>query len=454
MNSPSHINTMNFTFAQRAASNTARVTFLSALAATTSLHAQGTTMFRGGPLHSGVYPSPTTPSLNTLAWKFSTAGKFVSTPAVHDNVVFAGNTDHNVYAINANDGTLKWKAPTNGPVSSSPAVSGGLVIIGSVDGRIYALDETTGKSKWSFATAGERRFTAPGIHGGIPRTQLMADPFDLFLSSPVVDGGVVYVGSGDHNVYALDAATGALKWKFQTGDVVHASPAVANGVVFIGSWDSNFYALDAKTGALRWKFATGRDTVIYNQVGIASSAAIAGNKVYFGCRDGFFYVLDIATGALKWKHDNNHGWVIGSPSVHDGVVYFATADGTRFKALDAETGAIKFTITNKAISFSSPVLVNNAVIFGTSDGWLHSIDRTTGATLAEFQTDGSKANSAKYTGPDGRMNSALLYPDFTLDGMFIGLDRMFTMGSVLSSPVVSNGVVYFGSMDGGLYALR
>lgn len=422
----------------------------------TTAHAQAgnTAMFRGGPAHTGTYISAATPTLSTVAWKFKGAGKFISTPAVHNGVVFAGNSDRNIYAVNASDGSLKWKFATKGPVSSSPAVSGGLVFASSVDGLIYAIDETSGAQKWSFKTAGERRFTAPGIHGGMPRTQIMADPFDMFLSSPVVDGGVVYIGSGDQHVYALDAATGALKWKYKTGDVVHASPAVANGMVYVGSWDSNFYALDASTGVARWKFATGRDTVEYNQVGIASSAAVVGANVYFGCRDGFLYVLDARTGALKWKHDNNHGWVIGSPAVHDGTVYFATSDGTRFKALDATSGAVKFDITNRAISFSSPAVVNNAVMFGTSDGWLHSIDRLTGATVAEFQTDGSKENLPKYTGPQGRMNSALMYPDFTLEGMFIGLDRMFTVGSVISSPVIENGVVYFGSTDGHLYALR
>lgn len=333
-------------------------------------------------------------------------------------------------------------------------MSGGIVIASSVDGNIYGLDEATGTQKWAFATQGERRFTAPGIHGGMPKTQMMADPFDIFLSSPTVDNGTVYVGSGDQHVYALNAATGTLKWKFKTGDVVHASPAVAGGLVLVGSWDSYFYALDANTGKEKWKFATGRDTAIYNQVGIASSAAVVGQNVYFGCRDGFLYVVDLQTGALKWKNDNNHGWVIGSPAVHDGSVYFATSDGTRFKALDSQTGTVKFDITNKAISFSSPAVVNNAVIFGTSDGWLHAIDRTNGKIIAEFQTDGSKTNGAKYTNPDGRMNSGLMYPDFTLEGMFIGLDRMFTLGSIISSPVVENGVVYFGGTDGTIYALR
>ena len=110
-----------------------------------------------------------------------------------------------------------------------------------------------------------------------------------------------------NNVYALDVETGALRWTFKTGNVVHASPAVSNGVVFIGSWDRNMYAIDAATGKQLWKFQTGNDTVIYNQIGIASSAAVAGGVVYFGCRDGCLYALDARTGALKWKHDNNHG---------------------------------------------------------------------------------------------------------------------------------------------------
>jgi FOG: WD40-like repeat len=58
-----------------------------------------------------------------------------------------------------------------------------------------------------------------------------------------VADGAVYFGSGDGNLYALDAATGDLRWKFKTGDVVHASPAFVNGVVFVGSWDSYFTPL-------------------------------------------------------------------------------------------------------------------------------------------------------------------------------------------------------------------
>lgn len=411
-------------------------------------------MFRGGPDHTGIYSSAATPTLGVVEWRFKTGAKILSSPLVHGDVVYVGSADHNLYAIDRKSGKQSWKFETGGPVNSSPAFLDGVVFVASVDGRLYAVDAVSGKQKWRFMTNGERRFTAPGIHGAIPRTELMADPFDVFLSSPVITNGVVYFGSGDHNVYALDGATGALKWKFTTGNVVHASPAVSNGVVYVGSWDRNMYALDARTGKELWRFQTGNDTTIYNQIGIASSAAIADGIVYFGCRDGHFYAIDAKTGKQRWSHDNNKGWVIASPAVKNGVVYFPTSDGTRFKALDAATGTVRYSIVNKAISFSSPAIVNDVVFFGSSDGWVHALDIATGAIKSEFQSDGSKENSPKYIDENGKIKSGALYPDFTLDGMIIGMDRMFTLGSILSSPVIDDGTLYVGSTDGTLYALR
>ena len=410
-------------------------------------------MFRGDTNHTGVYAGAN-PTLSGVVWKAATAGPVVSSPVVAGSSVYVGSSDHSLYALNRADGTVRWKFATQGPVNSSPAVRAGVVYVNSVDGRFYAVDAVTGKQRWNFRTSGERRFTAPGIHGGIPRTEMMADPFDVLLSSPVIAGNAVYFGSGDHNVYALNAETGALLWKFETGNVVHATPAVANGVVFIGSWDRNLYALDAATGKERWHYQTGNDTTTYNQIGIASSAAVVNGIVYFGCRDGHFYAVDASTGQQKWNVDNKMGWVIASPAVSKGVVYFPTSDGKRFKAIDAITGAVKYSIENREISFSSPAIVNNVVYFGSSDGWIHAMDISTGAMKAEFQSDGSKANASKYLDKDGHMIGAALYPDFTLDGIIIGVHRMFELGSFISSPVVAAGVLYVGSTDGGVYALR
>ena len=161
---------------------------------------------------------------------------------------------------------------------------------------------------------------------------------------PLVWNGAVYFGSGDGNVYAVDAATGALKWKFKTGDVVHASPAIADGMVFIGSWDSYFYALDAATGAQKWKFKTGEDPDMHNQQGIQSSAAVMDGMVFFGCRDAHLYALDEQTGQQKWSYSTKGSWVIASPAVRDGKVFFTTSDTALLFEADAKTGDIVFSL--------------------------------------------------------------------------------------------------------------
>ncbi|HVP93516.1 MAG TPA: PQQ-binding-like beta-propeller repeat protein, partial [Acidobacteriota bacterium] len=76
-------------------------------------------------------------------------------------------------------------------------------------------------------------------------------------SSPAVVDGVVYVGSTDSNVYALNASSGAVVWSYMTDGVVESSPAVVDGVVFVGSCDKKVYALNATTGEFVWSYITG-----------------------------------------------------------------------------------------------------------------------------------------------------------------------------------------------------
>jgi outer membrane protein assembly factor BamB len=418
-----------------------------------ALFAAESSTFRGDPAHTGVYQS-SAPHLTAAKWKFQTSGKVFSSPALAGGLVYAGSNDGNLYAIHASDGSLAWKFAANLGIASSPAVDAGVVYFSSVDGYIYAVSADKGEVKWKFRTEGERRFAAAGIHGIPPSHEMMPDPYDVFLSSPVIVNGRVFIGSGDHNVYAIDAATGTLAWKFATGDVVHASPAIADGTVYIGSWDRYMYALDAATGAMKWKFETGDDQKIHNQIGIASSAAVVDGVVLFGCRDGHFYAVDAKTGQKKWAEDNKMGWVIASPAVKDGVVYFPTSDGTQFKAINVATGALVWRTVNKAISFSSPAIAGDLVYFGAHDGWLRALDLKTGELRYQFQTDGNKANSAAYIAPDGTLNYKAIYLQPGLDGVFAGIDRMHSLGSVLSSPVVADGVVFFGSTDGNIYAVR
>jgi len=106
------------------------------------------------------------------------------------------------------------------------------------------------------------------------------------VSSPAVADNVVYVGSNDGNVYALNATTGAFIWNYTTGNSVFSSAAVADGIVYVGSNDGNVYALNATTGIQVWVYTTG------GPVEWSSPAVVCG-VVYVGSEDGNVYAFGV-----------------------------------------------------------------------------------------------------------------------------------------------------------------
>jgi eukaryotic-like serine/threonine-protein kinase len=424
---------------------------LGAVAAALSAHAQS--MFRGDPAHSGTSTATAPRQFHHVKWKFPTGDRIISSPVAQDKVLFFGGDDGNIYAVDSETGRQIWKRTTGGPAPCTPAVANGLVYAGSYDGKFYALNAQTGAIKWKFATEGERRFEAKGIHGLQPRNQTIADQFDVFLSSPVVVQGAVYFGSGDGNLYALDAATGELKWKFKTGDVVHASPAYADGVLFVGSWDSYFYAVDAATGKEKWRFHGGEDPLIHNQVGFQSSAAVVEGVVYVGCRDSNLYALEAASGKEKWKFFNELSWVITSPAIVQGKVVFATSDSSLFHIADAGTGKSLLKQQDKAFMFSSPVVAGDVVLIGVMNGTLQARDLKTGEPLWDFQTETSKQNKGWVLTADRKFDEPMFFTSSWREAPVVGTERQFDIGAIFSTPLVMNATVYFGSTDGNLYAI-
>ncbi len=410
-------------------------------------------MFRGGPAHAGTADAGPRQAPR-VKWRFPTGDRIVSSPVWHEGAVYFGSDDGRVYAVDAAKGRQLWMTATNGPVDSTPAVKGGVVYATSYDGRLYALDARTGARRWVFATGGERRFEAKNLHGFQPARQTFFDPYDVYLSSPAVEGGVVYFGSGDGRVYAVDAASGRERWHVQTGDVVHASPAVAGGVVYVGSWDGDLYALDAASGQERWRFRGGRDDLIHNQVGFQSSPAVANGVVYVGCRDSKLYALDAASGQERWRYDNEGSWVVGSPAVANGRVYFATSDSRLFHVLDAATGKALASQTSGAYMFSSPTVAGDVVLTGVLNGTLEARDAGTGALLWSYELEASRGPAGRVLAADRKFDQPVLFPSNWGADPYAGFVRQGGVGSIFSTPLVANGVVFFGSTDGALYALE
>jgi serine/threonine-protein kinase len=80
--------------------------------------------------------------------------------------------------------------------------------------------------------------------------------------SPAVVNGVVYVGSDDLNVYALNATTGTKLWNYTTGSAMFPSAAVSNLVVYVGSNDGNVYAIGNEAAATGQGTTPGFDVVL------------------------------------------------------------------------------------------------------------------------------------------------------------------------------------------------
>ncbi len=270
----------------------------------------------------------------SFLWKYPSEGGIASTPCVSGEQVLIGSGDRILYCINARTGRLEWTCPTQGRIWSSPRVEFGHVFFGSDDHHLYAASVQTGRVAWKVEMGGPvRSSVAVGedvLYFGCEDGSVVALDIrgDLkwrqrarrsVTSSPYLDPveGVLFVGSMDWNVYALDARSGWVVWRTRTNGPVISSPTLANGMVFIGSVDKCMYAFDARGGRVIWKYET--------EGQVTSSPTFANGAVYFGSIDHYLYSLDAETGELRWRFKTG-GPIPSSPIVQDDVVYIGSTD--------------------------------------------------------------------------------------------------------------------------------
>lgn len=143
-------------------------------------------------------------------WEFSPPAPYRPTaPVAAGGLVFLGGSDGIVRAFDAATGKPAWKAYTGGAIGYPPTIAGGRALVGSADGWVYAFEAGTGRPLWRFRAAPvERRIQVYG-------TLLSTWPVS---SAVVVEDGVAYLAAGINNfdgthLYALDAATGKIRWQ-------------------------------------------------------------------------------------------------------------------------------------------------------------------------------------------------------------------------------------------------
>jgi outer membrane protein assembly factor BamB len=396
--------------------------------------------------------------LGNLKWAYKTNGKVFSSPIVHEGIVYIGSEDGYLYAIEEQTGKTHWKFKTGGAVHSSPAIFENTVYIGSFDGYYYAINAKTGHLEWKFKTGGEHWSGEKGFLGMKPDNMYMEDLWDFFLSSPVINpdkkNPAIFFGSSDGNVYALNAFTGELKWKFKTDGSIHSSPVLYKNSLYIGGWDANLYAIDAETGKERWRFETEKQ---FGFKGIESSVAIADGIVYFGARDPFLFAVNAETGKLIWKYDAAYSWIIGSAVIVDNVVYVGTSDTFLLVALNAKTGQELFKFKANGYVYSSPAIAGNTAYFGDFSGNFFAVNtQSLGKEWNSFSTE-----SRKLFAPDILKNNSIDFSyaskgsDISLyDNNKTVMEQFYKLGSIVSSPFIANNIVYFGSADGNCYAIE
>ena len=181
--------------------------------------------------------------------------------------------------------------------------------VGSQRGTFYALALADGAERWHFATQGHGLKSA---NFGFDRTSIQ--------SSPAVSGGAVYFGARDGLLYALDRATGRLRWQFDHHvSWVNSSPAVADGLVFAASSDAQFaQGVDTASGEERWRAA---DISL-----MWASPTVAGDAVIIGAADGVLRAFDRASGSRLWEYRLGGG-IFSSATVAGGRVYVGADDG-------------------------------------------------------------------------------------------------------------------------------
>jgi MYXO-CTERM domain-containing protein len=280
-----------------------------------------------------------------IRWRTTTPVQVRGGPAVAGDTVVAVQLDSTLLGLSAATGELRWRAELGvgvraeaASIFASPAVDAGDVLVGN-QRRLAAISGAEGAMLWSVDPVPEGRDsealsaiavgdgTAFGVFnralGGVsawdrasgrPLWRFGGGLTTAINASPVVADGAVYVVNGMDDVFALDAATGALRWQvrldpagFDWGNATVGTPAIAKGVLVVPTLYRDLVALDAATGAELWRHAAAPGpirTTHYrggDEAGYEATPVITGDLVWAADTSGLLTAIDLHTGKALWQ---------------------------------------------------------------------------------------------------------------------------------------------------------
>ncbi len=252
---------------------------------------------------------------------------------------------------------LLWIFKTAGPIgwASMPVVSRDrkIVYVGSSDGALYALDAAKGHNLWKFETGG------------------------AIVASPVLSGDKILIASADGALYSLTSA-GGQHWKYVGAAPIVATPLVHNESILLSSMDGNVRLLNSSDGAVQWSYRTDGPVV--------STPQVLENLVFFGSKDKCLHAVSLDKGWRSWIFQTQ-GEIVSSPLASTDSVYIGSLDGNLY-CLAAETGRLVWKYATDQPIVSRGTLEFTALTVCSEDKWIHCIEKYKGGLVWKARVHG------------------------------------------------------------------
>jgi len=291
---------------------------------------------------------------SVMQWRTPLGDTLVAgTAAIAGGVVYVAAQEHGLRALRLDTGTALWSVDTKLPVRAAPLVVGSLLFVLAGANSLLCLDAQHGAEYWEFKS--EDVLTNYWPTQGQPAVATR-------------DGGLIFTALGAATEFnALNVRTGRKIWEQTVDSRMVGSPVydAQLGVVFVATWAGHIYAMDAQTGEVRWRFALAHTGTV--GVGFATGPALANGTVFVGDYQGHVLAVDAHTGQVRWTYQGTSA-VVGTPVVRltqqgTSDVYVAGQDGTLF-ALNDETGIQEWHIYLGELR-SAPALSQDTLFIGS-----------------------------------------------------------------------------------------
>jgi outer membrane protein assembly factor BamB/tRNA A-37 threonylcarbamoyl transferase component Bud32 len=311
-----------------------------------------------------------------------------------------------------------WNFTCADEIRGTASYAKGMVYFGSYDHHLYAVNAESGKLVWKYQT-----------DGGI-------------VSRPAIMDDIVFVGSEDNRLHVLSARSGSLLWTYYTKGPVRSSPFIAHGHIFIGSDDMSLHAININGGRGIWQIETIAE--------IRSTPYVTQDEVYVGNESGEFYCMDFR-GGIKWRYKAKRA-ITSSATVAEGLVIFCSLD-SHIYALDAKSGYLVWRFKMDKGSISSPCVADGLVFAGAIDGNIYCVNINSAKETWRFQTEGQVTGSPIVL-DDGLYCGSVDGNLYCLDHQTGQLQWKFkTIQPITATPAAHGDMIFIGSTDNHLYAL-